>query len=175
MRDTLARLKAKHVMSGPVESVRADWPLTEVVRFFLDRHYTGAPVVDEEGRAVGVITLKDIARYAEWHLEAEETQERLRDLAIAGAGVREPAREDMHIDRMSGAVARSVMTPAIEMVDPEAPLVEVLERMLERRIHRIFVGRNGTPEAVISGMDVMRLLADYLRHGTRRHSREVRR
>lgn len=163
----LNRLKARHVMTGPVRTIPADWPLQMAARFFMDNHFSGAPVIDEVGEPVGVLTLKDLARYTEWHLEIEEKQERLRELRV-DAGP-EPAPAHMHLDRMPQPSVRSVMTPRIRTVDVDAPLPDVLGVLLEGPFHRVFVrAKDGHIEGVISSLDVVRTMKRHYEETKRR-------
>jgi CBS-domain-containing membrane protein len=50
------------VMSRPVQVARPGQRLAEVDAFFAAQQYSGLPVVDEEGRCVGVVSKKDMAK-----------------------------------------------------------------------------------------------------------------
>src|SRR5206468_4003115 len=53
-RSRAAGTKVAEVMSDPV-CVRAHVPIDEVARVFIERRISGAPVVDADGRPLGVI------------------------------------------------------------------------------------------------------------------------
>ena len=61
---------AKDIMQSQVVTVSPDAPLHSTQRLFYEEGIHGAPVVDEQGRVVGMITSTDILRAA---TEAEET------------------------------------------------------------------------------------------------------
>jgi len=50
------------VMSRPVQVARPGQRLAEVDAFFAAQQYSGLPVVDEDGRCVGVVSKKDMAK-----------------------------------------------------------------------------------------------------------------
>ncbi|KAJ1270024.1 hypothetical protein BS78_06G022900 [Paspalum vaginatum] len=54
--------KLGDVMSRPVQVATPGQRLAEVDAFFAARQYSGLPVVDEEGRCVGVVSKKDRAK-----------------------------------------------------------------------------------------------------------------
>lgn len=49
-------------MDTRVHTVSPDMPILDAVDFLLERHVTGAPVVDGEGRLIGMLTEKDCLR-----------------------------------------------------------------------------------------------------------------
>ena len=67
------------LMTTSVLCLRTECTLQEAVRFFLDNKFSGAPVINEHDKPVGVLTFKDIARYTEWHLEAEDAESERED------------------------------------------------------------------------------------------------
>lgn len=54
--------KLTDVMSRPVQVATPGQRLSEVDAFFAARQYSGLPVVDDDGRCVGVISNKDKAK-----------------------------------------------------------------------------------------------------------------
>ena len=164
--ESFKRTKVEALMSSPVETVKADWSLQEAARHLLRRGITGAPVVDEDERVVGVLSLQDIARHAKWHLDAEEgasdpsaERDMLRELDAEEEGL----RSSMHIDRLEGATVRQVMTPNVSTVKNHTPLAEVTAVLLRDAIHRIFVRNSrGKLVGVVSTMDVVRALHERL-------------
>jgi CBS domain-containing protein len=63
-RNPLLSLTAGDLMSRDVQTVRADMPLREAAEELARRELHGAPVVDEAGRCVGIISVSDLARWA---------------------------------------------------------------------------------------------------------------
>lgn len=57
-------LTARDLMSRDVETVPADLPLRDAVTRLARRGVHGAPVVDADGRCVGVLSATDVARWA---------------------------------------------------------------------------------------------------------------
>ena len=57
---TLKARTAADLMTSRVVSIAEHAPLREVVATLVDRGFSGAPVVNDAGRAVGVVSLSDI-------------------------------------------------------------------------------------------------------------------
>ena len=58
-------MKAKDVMTSPVVSVEQDSTVLQAVRIMLQRRVSGLPVVDREGKLIGIVTEGDFLRRAE--------------------------------------------------------------------------------------------------------------
>ena len=159
--EALKNLKVEEIMVAPVQSMEADWSLREAAQELLSRGFSGAPVV-ENGRVVGVLTLQDIARYAEWHLDAEEgasdlasEKEMLKELDEKERGL----KSSMHVDRLEDVTVRQVMTPAVSTISQGTPLVEATSRILSGSIHRLFVtDTEGKLVGLVTTMDVVRAM-----------------
>jgi len=57
-------MKAKDVMTSPVMTIEPDVDVLQAVRVMLQRRVSGLPVVDKNGRLVGVVTEGDFLRRA---------------------------------------------------------------------------------------------------------------
>ncbi len=67
----IPKVKIEEVMSKDVICVRQDESLKNVARIFAERRIRSMPVVDDEGRVIGLITTSEIARaYYEGRLDA---------------------------------------------------------------------------------------------------------
>jgi Mg/Co/Ni transporter MgtE len=70
----IMKLAAKDIMNPHVVSVTDTMDLREVAKIFMEEGITGAPVVDEMGHLVGVISQSDLVEY-ELAIEHELTVE----------------------------------------------------------------------------------------------------
>jgi CBS domain-containing protein len=168
------------IITSPVVSVPRTLSVKEAVRVLLERRFTGVPVVDEKGRGVGVLTLRDVARYAEWHLESEEAAEDAQDAEIARELSRrnnlersESRARGMHVDRMARARVEQIMTPRIATVKPDSTLGDVVRTFAELGVHRVFVGgKEGSIVGVVSTVDAVMTLSAGKTDGRRRTAKK---
>ena len=58
-------MKAKDVMTSPIISVEPDASVLEAIRIMLQRRVSGLPVINKEGRVVGMLTEGDLLRREE--------------------------------------------------------------------------------------------------------------
>ncbi len=149
-----ARTAADLMTPNPV-SVRHCTTVPEAAAFLATRGISAAPVIDEAGRPVGVVSRTDIlqrqARSAVYLLGSPEYYERLGRPAFPEDGARDAAAD--------GSTVRDVMTPVVFCVGPETPAAKVVERMLALGVRRLFVvDGDGVLVGVVSAVDVLRKL-----------------
>ena len=119
---------AKDVWTPDVVRVTGDMAVRAAARLVGDEAITGAPVVDGEGRVVGVLSQRDLLEHA-----------------------LTPAPEDQ-----PAATVRDVMTPAAVTVEEDTPLPEVAARMARHGVHRVvFVDRAQRVQGIVTSMDLV--------------------
>ncbi len=150
---------AADVMTPNPLSIRDEASIREAVVFLTDRRISAAPVINEAGRPVGVITEADILRYDREHVEHLHTvpDYYLRSELTLGTGERLP--EAFEVEDVDGTTVAEVMTPIIYSVGPDTPVDEVVSQLVTRRIHRLFVvDKDGSLIGVITTLDLLRRL-----------------
>ncbi|MBI3856555.1 MAG: CBS domain-containing protein [Planctomycetes bacterium] len=148
------RILARDLMSRPVRQLTTGTPLRDAAAFLLRHGISGAPVVDEHGKWVGVFTQSDLARYLESRIlppSPERTLESREE--VAGFAALSP-------DKIGEAPVRRFMTPGLFTVFPEATLEEVVRTLTSFKVHRVFVIDEQTAEllGVITSMDLLRFM-----------------
>jgi CBS domain-containing protein len=118
-------------MSRQVLSLRDDATLNSAAWSLDTAQVSGAPVRDEHGNLVGVLSKSDFAKLAhggEWNGESS---------------------------------VRQAMTPCAWSIHPDAAAMDGVRLMVEKGIHRLVVVRRpGQIEGIVTSMDVMRALAN---------------
>jgi predicted transcriptional regulator len=150
----------KELMSADIMTVADDMTTDEVARYLIEHEISGAPVVDEQGHLVGVVSMTDIGRALAEGLEAGSSSEaevgaRVEDVSLEEAGRRyiEGRAEDRAL------TVRDVMTPAIHQVPVTASAAEVARRMVEQHVHRLVVTQGKEPVGIITSMDLLKAIA----------------
>jgi len=140
-------------MNPEVLRVRSDMTLRAAASFLLDREISGAPVEDESGTIVGVISLSDVAAVvagrstAPAAAEGEEEEDPLEE-TLAGDLETESER----------LLTRDVMTVGVEAVPEYASVQEVAEKLLKGHVHRLLVTRGAEVVGILSTSDLLGLL-----------------
>ena len=132
---TIASLTGKDIMNPRVEALRADTKVLSAVRWLLRRGYAGAPVVDERGVAVGVLSEHDCIK-ALIRVASDDTP-------------------DEQVD--------SNMTRDIRTVSENTPALEIARLFAETNNRRLLVvDPRGHLLGLISRQDLMKALEDLL-------------
>src|SRR5262249_35487786 len=119
-----------------------------------DRGFGAAPVIDEAGHPVGVISRSDVLI----HQREQPRHANLYDATEWDVPPRKP-REGFSVEVVDSTLVRDIMTPVICTAAAEAPVRTVVEQMLAMKIHHIFVvDEDGALVGVISSLDVLRQL-----------------
>lgn len=156
----MRKMLARDVMNDNVLTVAADWTARELAEFLTDNEISGAPVVDEHGHVIGVVSLSDLAR-------AEIEDGRLvPDRSGPDYWVRsfddDLAPEELQGLRVEheGPTVRELMNPSVFSVDEETPVSEVARSMIDAKIHRVLVTRGRKIVGIVSTTDLLGLLVD---------------
>lgn len=130
------------VMTPGLVRVPQEMPAEAVMALFLELGISGAPVVDVEGRALGMVSKTDI-------LAAMQAVQR-------AAGPQGAARAELGPDW----TAESLMARQVVCVLEDAPLSEAAARMAATGVHRLLVlDRDGRLVGILSALDIARWLA----------------
>ncbi|HEY7328188.1 MAG TPA: CBS domain-containing protein [Gemmataceae bacterium] len=145
-------------------SIRSDATIREAVDVLTDRGFGAAPVIDEAGRAIGVVSRTDIllrereySRYA----HASGVGDSAYDCTEWDVFPDPSWSAELSTDILDRTTAAEIMTPAIFTVALDAAAREVVRRMLMLKVHHLFVA-DGDKNlvGVISPLDILRCLAD---------------
>jgi len=153
-------LTAADIAQSKVASLVPEAPLVNAHRLFVDEQISGAPVVDDEGLVVGVVSAADLLRaVVELHdtgrgepsFFSEERDFSFAELRGLPADLEE---------RLSDVVVADVMTKSPVTVESTASLREVAQRMRDAQVHRVIVVKERQLVGIISTLDVVGVLAD---------------
>lgn len=148
---------ARDIMQTHLITVEPATPLLDVHRLFVEEEINGAPVVDETGRLLGVISSLDLLR------EVEREHESPSGDAVYFRDVLEYSAPDWSgtkdfQDRLGEMNVSDAMTPGGVCVAPDAPIEEVAKVLRTNRIHRVLVVDGDELVGIISTFDLVKLL-----------------
>jgi CBS domain-containing protein len=144
-------MKVTDIMSTNVATVAPGTSIKEVATLMVQRRISGAPVVDEGGHVVGMISEGDLIRRPEM-----ATDKPLSRWASLMTGQEQKARDFV---KTHGLHAREVMTAAVVTINADATLNEAAGRMEKNKIKRLPVVENGKLIGILTRADLLRALA----------------
>jgi predicted transcriptional regulator len=148
----MAALTVTDCMTREIFAVAPDTSLEVAARLLVNHHISGAPVVDVEGRGVGVLTLNDLS-----------DPDRPRGAGM-GSGTCYKISSGI-LDRFDGGKvttpgrADDIMTAFVVQVPGDMPVRDAMRLMVTDGIHRLFVHDGERRVAgIVTSMDVLRAL-----------------
>jgi CBS-domain-containing membrane protein len=130
---TVEAATAADLMTGNPVSLEATATVQEATALLIDRGISAAPVIDNTGRPLGVVSKADILIH-----DREQHSS--------------PAAAEPDTTRVE-----EIMTPAVFSVTADTPAAKVIEEMVRMNVHQLFVvDEHGTLVGSISALDVLR-------------------
>jgi CBS-domain-containing membrane protein len=144
-------MKARDVMTSPVITVKPTTSVKEVARLFLERRISAVPVVDNQGKVIGMVSEGDLVHRAEI-----STERRRPWWLVLMAGDPGLAAEYIkaHAKRVSDIMSRNVITAA-----PDTPLNEIAETLEKYGIKRLPIVHDGQLVGIVSRANLVQAIA----------------
>jgi CBS domain-containing protein len=153
---TLSATTAGDLMTPNPVSINQNANLREALSLFNDKGFTVAPVIDNAGRAVGVLSCSDILIHDREKVEYLAFAVETSPLATPEG---EAIRSGFQVENVDTTRVADMMTPAVFSVRPNTPASKVIAEMLRLHVHHLFVSDDsGTLVGVISPLDILRRL-----------------
>ena len=146
---------ARDIMQTQVVTLSPQEPIDSARRVFVEESIHGAPVVDEQGKVVGVATATDLLRT----LADDHDSARPEGGYFQGGVETFPASlAEAFEERLGMRSITDVMTRDLVSVPPDAPIASVARTLRDQRVHRVLVMEGDRLLGIISSFDLMELL-----------------
>ena len=147
-------MKAKDIMTKDVLTVSLDTPVKKVAELLADYEISGAPVLDEHDRVIGVVTESDlIEQKKNLHLPTVVT------LFEGVLFLERPQKLKREIEKMLGATVKDIYTKKVITITEDTSLEDIATIMSEKKVHLLPVLRVDELVGVVGKVDVVRALA----------------
>lgn len=147
----MSNLLARDVMTIPAITIHQDITLKEAAETLMENHISGAPVVDDAGTLVGIISESDL-------LNDSKRRIKLPRAAVFGFVI--PTDESLMKAFENGMSlrAKEVMTRKVVFAEEDTPVKVVSHMLLDKCINRVPVVRDGKPVGIITRSDLLKAL-----------------
>ncbi|GAB6058379.1 CBS domain-containing protein [Desulfonatronum parangueonense] len=144
----------RNIMTRDVVTVTPDTDINAAAAILLEKDFNGLPVVDEQGKMVGILCQSDlVVQQREFPLPSFFT--------LLGGFVALTSLEKLQraVDKMAATKVSQAMTLDPVSVTPDTPVNKVAELMVDRKFHTVPVLENNKLVGVVGKKDILRLLA----------------
>lgn len=151
-----SRTSVRSIMQVVPFQVHADSTVDSVLEEVINRNIYALPVVDDDGKPVGIISKSDFLRerYFE-HGNAEWRQVTVQDDSVSlelGPG--------FHVEEETHALVSELMTPVVFCLPDEASIAQAGALMAIEAVHQVPVlDRDGRVRGIVSALDILRFYA----------------
>jgi MFS transporter, DHA2 family, multidrug resistance protein len=158
---------AASMMTRNVVTVSEATTIKEYIRLIRDHAFSGCPVLDAEGFALGFVSQGDVLRgltalisSGNHLLEGQQRRQLSIKLLLEG----KPVVDASLLDRFLSMPVSEVMSRGIYSCHMSTPIVEVCETMSRLHIHRIVVvDEFGKVGGILSSLDALRFCSRELK------------
>ena len=156
-------MTVQNVMTTEVTTIHPETTLKDVARILVQRGISGLPVVDAEGRVVGVVSEADL-------LIKEQGADALNHRR--GARIRGESKvTTTSMAKVNAKTAGDAMSSPAITVEPESSLPAAAAIMVDRAVNRLPVTKGGVLVGIVSRADLIRAyirsddqIAEYIRY-----------
>ncbi len=142
------------IMTRTTYCVKPEVTVETAIGMLLELGVSGLPVVDDDGRPLGLVSKTDLLR----HLH--ESGDGVEEIEQAGRRVDHVMGAGFHATARHGTAVHEVMMPVVFAVDETASIACAAALMAGENIHRLPVlAADGTVTGIVSTLDIARWVA----------------
>lgn len=154
-------LTAKDLMNDEVIRIPRDMGMQAAARCLGQMHVSGAPVVDEQGRCVGVLSSGDfITCCAANRTRCDEHRAEVNRGSCLSPDCVGSEWQMVNVTETIEGLVSDYMTPDPVMARPETPISRLAQMLVDAHIHRvIIVNEQCHPIGIVSTTDIVAAVA----------------
>ncbi|MCG6879285.1 MAG: CBS domain-containing protein [Deltaproteobacteria bacterium] len=157
----MENLTAKEIMNPEVLTVNTELSIQGLADFFFQNAISGAPVISDDGKLIGAVSITDILRH-ETVPEKGVQFNHHHDFYVHTTDDRFSHQDldALHFTDEVPVTVGDIMTSRILVVGENDMVQQVADIMIKNRIHRVFVTRDERPIGIISTADMLKVIRD---------------
>lgn len=150
---------AKDLMSEKVVCVKPETPVHDLIKILVKNRIHGVPVVNKEGKLVGVVSKTDIVEYDKTVDKKQKTGVRhsfYSDDGGNGNGKLTKALDaSVKVKDLGKATVKDIMTPRVITAQTTDTVDRLAKIMYDEKIHRVVILEKGRVAGVVSTLDIL--------------------
>ncbi|MHB1390871.1 MAG: CBS domain-containing protein [Thermoleophilia bacterium] len=144
-------LTAADIMQPEVITISEDATVQELAKLLARKKISGAPVVDEKSRVVGIVSEGDLVA-----IDADIHFPHYIELLGNIIYLESIKKYEDRLEKAAAGQVRDIMTTDVLTVQKSAPLSEIATLMIDRQVNRIPVVDGDVLVGIITRADIVR-------------------
>ena len=147
-------LQARDIMTKEVITVSPETTVLDLAQLLADHKINGVPVVDSQGRLVGVVTQNNL-------IDRAKKFELPHVISILDAHfyLERPSTFKKNLEKLMGNLVADIMTAPPITISEDVEVDEIATIMARRRIHTLPVLKGDKIIGIIGKIDIIRALS----------------
>ncbi len=146
-------MRALDIMTTSIVTATPDMTIYDAARLFVDKHISGMPVVDANGKVVGIVSQRDLLHRVE-NGTGHATRPWLLELLLSS-----PREQAARYVKEHGHVVGDVMCDQVISISEDMPLDQIADLMERRHLKFVPVLKDGELVGIVSRSNLIRALA----------------
>jgi CBS domain-containing protein len=145
----------RDIMTVPAITVRPDLSVKDLVALFRDRRIGGAPVVDDDGALVGIVTEGDLMA-----MDADIALPHYFEIFDSIIYLESEKKFRERVEKAAAANVEQLMTDGdkVKTIGPDEPARAAATLMSKHRFDRVPVVEGGKVVGIVTRHDIMKIL-----------------
>jgi CBS domain-containing protein len=145
----------RDIMSSPVITVAPETSIQDVARTMRDHHISGVPVVDADGKMIGIITEVDLISR---HAPAQEPHYISLLWAVIPLRIDDYARYKEQVRQILATNAEQLMSRKLATIHPDDPVERAAQLMVKPGHSSLPVVEDGRLVGIVTRTDLVEMI-----------------
>lgn len=145
---------ARDIMTEDVITIQPNATIRDLAKNFIEHNISGVPVVDENGKVLGIATESDLIFHSK-RLKVPTVLTILDSFIFLDS----PEKMESELRKIAAASVSDVYTSPPVTITPDTPLDEIASLMTEKQVHTLPVlDENGMMIGIVGKKDIIRTI-----------------
>ena len=146
---------AKDLMTEKVVCVHPDTPIHTLIKILIKNHINGAPVVNKEGKLVGVVSKTDIVEYEEKTCKKQGQSSKKLFYSDTNGKLKKAFDKISKVKTFGKTMVKNIMTSRIITAQSDDTIDRLAKIMFDKKVHRVIIQDKGSVVGIVSTLDIL--------------------